>query len=63
LLLALGCPACNMLVVSRVSTSGAMGLWASLQPLLASAAIVLLAWALNARLAAERFCPVSAQPG
>lgn len=55
--LAIGCPACNKLVVVLVGTSGALNLWAPLQPLLAITSIVLLAWALRARLTAEQSCP------
>lgn len=61
-LLAISCPACNKLVVLLVGTSGAMSLWAPLQPLLAIASIVLLGWALYARLAAERSCRVPNPP-
>jgi hypothetical protein len=60
-LLAIGCPACNKLVVLLVGTSGALSLWAPLQPLLAIASVVLLAWALRARLTVEQSCPVPAQ--
>jgi hypothetical protein len=60
-LLAIGCPACNKLVVLLVGTSGALHLWAPVQPVLAIASIVLLAWALRARLAAEQPCPVPAR--
>jgi hypothetical protein len=56
--LAIGCPACNKLIVLLVGTSGALSLWAPLQPVLAIASIVLLAWALKARLAAEQSCPI-----
>lgn len=52
-LLAIGCPACNKLVVLLLGTSGALSLWAPLQPILAIVSIVLLGWALKARLAAE----------
>jgi len=54
--LAIGCPACNKLVVFLVGTSGALSLWAPLQPVLTIASIALPAWALRARLAAERSC-------
>ncbi|HEY3035703.1 MAG TPA: hypothetical protein VGJ54_13740 [Streptosporangiaceae bacterium] len=59
-LLATGCPACNKLVVLLVGTSGALRLWAPVQPVLAIASIVLLA--LMARLAAEHSCPVPTRP-
>jgi hypothetical protein len=60
-LLAIGCPACNKLVVMLVGTSGALSLWAPLQPALAVGSIALLVWALRARLAAERSCPLPTQ--
>jgi len=59
--LAIGCPACNKLVVLLVGTSGALNLWAPLQPLLAIASIALLVWALRARLIAEQSCPTPNQ--
>lgn len=55
---AIGCPVCNKLVVLAVGTSGALSLWAPLQPVLAIASIVLLGWALHRRLGAERSCPL-----
>jgi hypothetical protein len=61
-LLAIGCPVCNKLVVLLVGTSGALSLWAPLQPLLALASVGLLTWALKARLAAEQSCPVPTPP-
>ena len=60
--LAIGCPVCNKLVVLALGTSGALTLWAPLQPVLAAASIALLAWALRTRLAAERSCPLPARP-
>lgn len=62
-LLAVGCPTCNKLVVMLVGTSGALNLWAPLQPLLAIVSVVLLGWALHARLAADVSCPVPTAPG
>jgi hypothetical protein len=60
-LLAIGCPACNKLVVMLVGTSGALSLWAPLQPALAIGSIALLIWALRARIAAEQSCPLPTQ--
>jgi hypothetical protein len=57
-LLAIGCPACNKLVVLLVGSSGALSWWAPVQPVLAIASVALLVWALRARLAAESSCPV-----
>ncbi|WP_333893206.1 hypothetical protein [Mycolicibacterium gadium] len=56
-LLAVGCPVCNKLVVAAIGVSGALGVWAPLQPLIAAAALVLLGWALRRRLVALRSCP------
>lgn len=56
--LAIGCPACNKLVILALGTTGALSIWAPLQPLLAAASIALLTWALRTRLAGELACPV-----
>lgn len=48
--LAVGCPTCNKLVVMALGTSGALSIWAPLQPLLALASIALLVWVLRRRL-------------
>lgn len=56
--LAIGCPACNKIVVMAVGTSGALNLWAPLQPLIGIASIALLGWALHLRLAGEISCPI-----
>jgi hypothetical protein len=58
--LAVGCPVCNKLVVLALGTTGAVELFAPVQPVLAVASIVLLAVALQRRLAGERACPVPA---
>lgn len=39
---AVGCPVCNKLVLLAVGTSGALGLWAPLQPVLAALSLALL---------------------
>lgn len=57
-LLAVGCPVCNKLVVMAVGVSGAMTLWAPIQPILAVSALVLLAWAVWIRIDTEQRCPV-----
>lgn len=54
--LAVGCPVCNKIVVAVVGVSGALRMWAPLQPLLALASIGLLGWALRTRLLGERAC-------
>lgn len=51
--LAIGCPVCNKIVLLLLGTSGALTLWAPLQPLVGAASLVLLAatlaWRLRAR--------------
>jgi hypothetical protein len=51
-------PVCNKLVVLLLGVSGALTVWALLQPVLGLASVALLGWALRTRLAAERSCPV-----
>ena len=58
--LAVGCPVCNKLVVALIGVSGAMTIWAPIQPLLGAASIALLGYALHRRLSAERACPAPA---
>lgn len=60
--LAIGCPVCNKLVVAAIGTSGALSVWAPLQPLLAVAGLGLLAYALLRRLRGEIYCPVTLPP-
>jgi hypothetical protein len=55
---AVGCPVCNKLVLVLLGTSGAMQWFAPVQPVLAVAAVGLLAWALRARLRGEAACRV-----
>jgi hypothetical protein len=59
--LAIGCPVCNKVVVLLLGFSGALTLWAPLQPILGLLALALLGWALRTRLAAERACPMPAR--
>jgi hypothetical protein len=56
---AVGCPVCNKLVVATLGVSGAMTLWAPLQPVLAVLSIVGLGWALRRRLHNEYACSAS----
>ena len=56
--LAIGCPVCNKLVVLLLGVSGALTVWAPLQPVLGLASVALLGWALQTRLATERACPI-----
>ncbi len=46
---AVGCPVCNKLVLAAVGTSGALGVWAPIQPYLAAVSLVLLAAAVAYR--------------
>lgn len=58
--LAVGCPVCNQLVVALVGTSGALGWWAPVQPIVGLVAIALLLYTLRMRLRTYRLtaCPV-----
>lgn len=55
---AVGCPVCNKLVVAALGVSGAISIWAPLQPVLAVASVLLLAWSLRRRLRNARACPL-----
>ena len=57
---AVGCPVCNKLVVAALGVSGALNIWAPLQPALALAAMALLTWSLLRRLRGELHCPAVA---
>jgi hypothetical protein len=59
---AVGCPVCNKLVVLALGTSGAMSWFAPVQPVLALAAVALLAVALRARLRGQVSCAVTRRP-
>lgn len=60
---AVGCPVCNKLVLVLLGTSGALTWFEPLQPLIQLAAVLLLGWALLARLRGEVACaPPSAPP-
>lgn len=56
---AVGCPVCNKLVIVALGTTGALEWFAPVQPWLAVLSIVLLAWALVARLRGEVACRVA----
>lgn len=56
---AVGCPICNKLVVAALGASGAMTIWAPLQPAVAVVSIVGLGWALRRRLKNEYACSAS----
>jgi hypothetical protein len=57
---AVGCPTCNKLVVVALGSSGALDWFAPAQPILAALSIVLLIWALRARLNSPTSCPIPA---
>jgi hypothetical protein len=61
--LAIGCPVCNKLALLLLGTSGALSIWAPLQPVLGAASLVLLgatsAWRLRLR-ASRATCAVRA---
>jgi hypothetical protein len=60
--LAIGCPVCNKLALLLLGTSGAMGVYAPMQPYLGAAGLVLLAIALAIRLRGEVSCATLARP-
>lgn len=60
--LAVGCPVCNKLVVAVLGVSGAMSLWAPLQPVLGLVSVVGLSWALRRRARSQDACPVAVGP-
>lgn len=57
---AVGCPVCNKLVLLALGTTGAMELFAPVQPILAVGSVLVLAIALRARLRSASTCTVPA---
>jgi len=57
---AIGCPTCNKLVVVAVGSTGALDWFAPAQPMLAGVSLLLLAWALRARLRVAETCRIAA---
>lgn len=55
---AVGCPVCNKLVLVALGSSGAMNVFAPVQPFLAAASVVVLAIALRVRLRDAGACRV-----
>lgn len=55
---AIGCPICNKLVVAALGVSGALDIWAPIQPFLGLSALALLGFALIHRLRGEVSCSV-----
>lgn len=60
---AIGCPVCNKVVLLALGTTGAMNFFAPVQPYLAVAGVVLLAWALVRRLGGAQSCPLPEKAG
>jgi hypothetical protein len=58
---AIGCPICNKLVVSAIGVSGALGVWAPVQPWLGVGSLMMLGWALHRRLRNEDECRLPAR--
>lgn len=56
---AVGCPVCNKLVLLALGTSGAISWFGPIQPFLALASIVFMAWALRLRLRNAVSCRIS----
>ena len=57
---AVGCPVCNKLVLLALGASGAMSWFAPVQPFLAAASVIVMAWALHIRLKGMTSCTVQA---
>ncbi len=53
---AIGCPVCNKLVLVALGATGAVQFFAPIQPYLAAAGLLVLAWALYVRLRGEAQC-------
>ncbi len=53
---AVGCPVCNKLVVMALGASGALNIWAPIQPVIGVLALGLLAYAATRRLQADIRC-------
>jgi hypothetical protein len=60
---AVGCPVCNKLVVLALGISGALTYFGPVQPVLGLLSVVLLLYALRARLAGEKWCPIDEPEG
>jgi len=56
---AVGCPVCNKLVLLALGASGAMSWFAPVQPFLAVASVIVMAWALHIRLKGTASCKVA----
>ena len=58
---AVGCPVCNKLVVAALGASGALTIWAPLQPVIAIASIAVLGWVLRSRLRSGFACSITGE--
>ena len=56
---AVGCPTCNKLAVIALGSTGALDWFAPAQPMLAVLSLVLLVWALRARLRSASVCRIA----
>lgn len=56
---AVGCPVCNKLVLLALGTSGAISWFAPIQPFLAVASVIVMAWALHLRLRGMTSCTMT----
>ncbi|WP_305094067.1 hypothetical protein [Prescottella sp. R16] len=59
---AVGCPVCNKIVLLTIGTSGALGFWAPLQPIIAVGSLALLTTALILRRRRSLCGPACAAP-
>lgn len=59
---AVGCPVCNKLVVVALGLTGARQFFEPIQPYLAGISLVVLAWALRARLRSALSCRIAPVP-
>ena len=59
---AVGCPVCNKLALIALGYTGALQWFAPVQPVLAVGGVVLLGWALRARLRGQLACAVGPAP-
>lgn len=61
--LAVGCPVCNKIVIGLLGVSGALGVWAPIQPLLALVSLAALGAAVIVRWRRRGCAPDSCAPG
>jgi hypothetical protein len=61
--LAIGCPVCNKVVLLALGTTGAVNVFAPVQPYLAAAGVVALGYAVRKRLLAASACETSSRGG